>query len=90
MRREGGMKYGGSTYYSARYQNLKILQNTPWEEMQFFNLEADPYEKSPLTKNGVPEYQKLFRQLTEHISFSGAVPWKSQAQVKNLTITPTN
>ncbi len=87
MRREGGMNYGGSIYYSARYQNYKILQNTPWEEMQFFNLEADPYEKSPLPKNGVPEYQKLFRQLTEHISSSGAVPWKSQAQVKNLTIT---
>lgn len=87
MRREGGMQYGGSIYYSVRYKNYKILQNTPWEEMQFFNLEADPFEKNPLSKNGVPEYQKLFSQLTKHVSISGAVPWKSPAQVKKLKIT---
>ncbi len=84
MRREGGMQYGGQVYYSARYRNLKILQNTPWEEMQFFDVGQDPYETHALTKNGNREYQKIFRQLTWHIGLTGSVPWKSPAQASRL------
>jgi arylsulfatase A-like enzyme len=84
MRREGGMLYGGQVYYAARNRQLKILQNTPWEEMQYFDLSQDPYEANALTKNGNSDYQKLFKQLTWHISLSGAVPWKSPAQAARL------
>ena len=83
MRREGG-NYGGSIYYSARSGNNKILQNTPWEPIQFFNLREDPYETNPLSQKSA-EYQHLFKQLTEHVSRSGCVPWKSRNQVIKLT-----
>jgi arylsulfatase A-like enzyme len=87
MRREGGMQYGGQIYYSALSRQYKIVQNTPWEEMQFFNLSDDPYEKHPLNKKGDKEYQQLFKKLTWHISLSGAVPWRSPSQVKELMLT---
>ena len=84
MRREGGIQYGGQVYYSARSGPWKILQNTPWEEMQYFNLEKDPYEKAPLQKQGDQVYARLFRNLTAHIGLSGVVPWKSPAQAERL------
>jgi hypothetical protein len=52
--------------------------------MQYFDLSQDPYEANALTKNGNSDYQKLFKQLTWHISLSGAVPWKSPAQAARL------
>jgi arylsulfatase A-like enzyme len=76
VRREGNPKYGGMAYYAARSGDYKILQNTPWEPMQFFNLKEDPYEKHPLEKAGNKEYEELFRLLTRHIRLSGAIPWQ--------------
>ncbi|MEI7502258.1 MAG: sulfatase-like hydrolase/transferase [Paludibacter sp.] len=76
MRREGKLKYGGLCYYSARYKQFKIVQNTPWEPMQIFDLSTDPYEMNPIDKNENHNYEQLFTQLTNHISSSGAVPWQ--------------
>jgi arylsulfatase A-like enzyme len=77
VRREGNMKYGGMAYYASRSADYKIVQNTPWEPMQFFNLKEDPYETKPLEKTG-KEYETLFRQLMEHIRLSGVVPWEKE------------
>lgn len=87
MRREGGLPYGGQIYYAARSGPYKIVQNSPWEEMQFFNLDSDPYEKQSLKKKDDAAYRQLFTALTRHISLSGAVPWKSPAQAKKLITT---
>jgi arylsulfatase A-like enzyme len=85
MRREGGPQYGGQIYFSARNQQFKIVQNTPWEEMQYFNLSNDPYEVHPLKKMEDQEYNQLFKKLSLHISLSGAIPWKSPLQARKLT-----
>lgn len=77
VRREGNLKYGGLAYYAARSGDLKILQNTPWEPMQFFNLENDPFEMHPMETEGNREYESLLIQLTRHIRLAGAVPWQS-------------
>ncbi len=74
MRREGG-KYGGLCYYAERVGKYKLVQNTPFEEMQMFDIEADPYELRPLDKN-LKEFQQLFNSLTQHIRKSGAVRWQ--------------
>lgn len=79
VRREGNLKYGGMAYYAARTGDHKILQNTPWEPMQFFNLKDDPYEKEPLKTAGNKVYEELFRQLMRHIQLSGAIPWQRKA-----------
>jgi arylsulfatase A-like enzyme len=76
VRREGSLNYGGLAYYAARFRQLKILQNTPWESIQYFDISNDPYEKRPLEKNGDKNYEQLFMNLTEHIRKAGAVPWE--------------
>ena len=78
VRREGNMSYGGMAYYAARRGSYKILQNTPWEPVQFFDLASDPVEQEPLdaSKNFSGIYRQLFISQMEHIRLSGAVPWQ--------------
>ena len=79
VRREGNIRYQGRAYYSARYGNFKLLQNTPWEPYQFFDLSKDPKEENPISNPSDDEtYKQLFRGLMEHIRVSGMVPWQSE------------
>jgi len=66
VRREGG-GYGGRAY--------KLLQNSPFESLQLYNLKDDPQEQHPLDKKH-RMYQKLFTALRNHIIEAGAVPWQ--------------
>ncbi len=75
VRREGGV-YGGQAYHAARYLDHKILQNTPFEPIQYFNLGADELEKNPLDPSEDEIYEKLRSQLQDHIRKSGSVPWQ--------------
>ena len=74
VRREGG-HYGGRAYYAARYGDFKLVQNSPFEPMQLYNLKDDPQEKSPLNRRH-KMYQRLFAALRNHIIEAGAVPWQ--------------
>ena len=74
VRREGG-GYGGQAYYAARYGDYKLVQNSPFEPLQLFNLKNDPQEQHPLGKKH-RMYQKLFTALRNHILKAGAVPWQ--------------
>ena len=78
VRREGNLRYGGMAYYAARLGKYKILQNTPWEPIQFFDITADPVEQKPLdtTKDFRDIYRQLFQSQMEHIRQAGAVPWQ--------------
>lgn len=75
MRREG-VKYGGQAYYAARYGDFKILQNTPYEPIQFFNIKNDEYEENPLNSSKIKIYKELRLELQEHIRKAGAIPWQ--------------
>jgi arylsulfatase A-like enzyme len=70
VRREGG-RYGGQAYYAARKGPYKILQNSPYEPYQLFNLEDDPFEQSPLDTN-LPVFNELRNHLSQHIRRAGA------------------
>jgi len=74
VRREGGSKYGGRAYYAARKGQWKLLQNTPFEPMQLFDLENDPGEQRPLPTSH-KMYRELFQALQNHINRASAVPW---------------
>jgi len=52
-----------------------LLQNTPFEPYQLFNLNEDPGEAHPLSDKS-EMYQKLFNELRNHIIEAGAVPWE--------------
>ena len=74
VRREGG-NYGGRAWYAARYDDFKLLQKSPFEPLQLYNLKDDPQEQIPLDRKR-PMYNKLFDALRNHIIEAGAVPWQ--------------
>jgi arylsulfatase A-like enzyme len=75
VRREGGGKYAGRAYYTARYGDYKLLQNSPFEPMELYNLKDDPKEQKPLG-NRHKMYRQLFNALRDHIIEAGAVSWQ--------------
>jgi arylsulfatase A-like enzyme len=77
VRREGNI-FGGQAYYAARRGDYKILQNTPYEPIQFFNVGEDPYEQVPLETVESEIYQSLRSALQEHIQETGRIPWQKQ------------
>jgi arylsulfatase A-like enzyme len=74
VRREGG-NYGGRAWYAARFGDFKLVQNSPFEPLQLYNLKDDPKERNPLDRKH-PMYNKLFSALRNHIIEAGAVPWE--------------
>ncbi|QGY44082.1 sulfatase-like hydrolase/transferase [Maribellus comscasis] len=76
MRREGG-KYAGMCYYAIRQGSFKLLQNTPFEPLELFNLGTDPAEKSTLNEN-TEKFNELRYNLSQHIRESGNIPWQKQ------------
>ena len=77
VRREGHV-FGGQAYYAARSGDYKILQNTPYEGIQFFNVGEDPYEEIPLETGESEIYKSLRSALQEHIQETGRIPWQKQ------------
>lgn len=76
MRREGG-QYGGLCYYAMRKGNYKLLQNTPYEPLQLFDIAADPLEKTPLPA-GNATFSEMKYELSQHIRRSGSIPWQKK------------
>jgi arylsulfatase A-like enzyme len=74
VRREGGPRYGGRAYYAVRRGQWKLLQNTPFEPMQLFDLNADPGEQHPLPATH-KMYRELYQALQNHINRASGVPW---------------
>ena len=77
VRREG-WHYGGQAYYAARYKDYKILQNSAYEPLQFFDVAADMLEEAPIPSENNDDFKELRMMLQEHIRKSGAVPWQKQ------------
>src|SRR5690625_5629712 len=56
-RREGGIRYGGLTIQAVRLGDWKLLQNSPFEARELYNLSEDPKEQN----NVIDEYQHIAR-----------------------------
>jgi len=74
VRREGG-RHGGRAYRAVRHGDHKLVQNSPFEPYELFDLGEDPLEEHPLPRSH-KAYRRLFSALREHVNRSGAVPWQ--------------
>jgi len=75
-RREGGTKYGGQAIYAIRKGDWKLLQNSPYQEYELYNLKEDPLEQKNRIDIEIDKYQELNAILMEHIQKGGQVPWQ--------------
>ena len=75
VRREGGATgYMGRAYYAIRRGPWKLQQSSPFEPMQLFNLEKDPFETVPVDNRQIAA--DLGARLMMHIQKAGEVPWQ--------------
>lgn len=76
VRREGGSKYGGKAYHALRLGDWKLLQNSPFQPMELYNLKEDPYEENNIIAENNEVFQKLNAYLMSHIQEGGKTPWQ--------------
>ena len=77
VRREGGRLHQGQDYYAVRQGHWKLLQNSPFEPFQLYNLREDPLEKHDLAVQDPGRVSRLSRALRLRIQKAGAVPWQA-------------
>jgi len=76
VRREGGQLYQGQDYYAVRHGPWKLLQNTPFENYQLFNLDDDPLESSDVSDSHRSIVKDLTEKLRHHVQVAAKVPWQ--------------
>ncbi len=76
VRKEGGTLYGGQNIYAMRKGEWKLLQNSPYEPYELYNLAEDPLEQKNLMQSEPEKYRELNMLLMEHIQKGGKVPWQ--------------
>ena len=75
-RREGGLRYGGKTIEAVIDGPWKLLQNSPWEPLELYNIDEDPAEQNNLFDRQRPVVNRLNAALRLQLQRGGAVPWQ--------------
>jgi arylsulfatase A-like enzyme len=77
VRREGGAAYGGKTIEALLKGEWKLVQDSPFQPLELYDLKSDPQE----TKNVIREQPAVARELSvalrKHIQNGGKVAWQS-------------
>lgn len=74
-RREGGLRYGGKTIEAIIHNDWKLLQNSPFQDLELYNIQDDPFEQNDLSESQPAKVAELNRMLRFYIQQGGAVPW---------------
>jgi arylsulfatase A-like enzyme len=75
-RREGGNRYMGKTIWAVRRGDWKLLQNSPMEPFELYNLAEDPREQNDLADEESETFNELAEALRRHMQRGGSVPWQ--------------
>ena len=74
--RDGGARMGGQTIQAVISGNWKLLQNSPYQPYELYNLSTDPFEQHNVADAAVKKFQELQIEMVKHIKLGGSVPWQ--------------
>jgi arylsulfatase A-like enzyme len=80
VRREGGSAYGGKTIDAFRRDDWKLLQDSPFQPLELYDLKSDPQETTDLAAKNRKIFNELAAALRQQIQRAGAVPWQAPNQ----------
>lgn len=75
IRREGGFGYGGKCIDALRQGPWKLLQNSPFQPRELYNLDQDPLEQTDLITKHPEVAARLTAAMRLQIQRAGAIPW---------------
>ncbi len=76
VRREGNANYGGKTIEALIDGPWKILQDSPWNPLELYNLNEDPSESSNASKTSPETFRSMSAKLRRMIQYGGQIPWQ--------------
>ncbi len=76
VRREGNPRYRGRDYYAVRRGDWKLLQNSPFQPYELYNLSTDSLETHNLADENKAKLEELYRVLMAHLQKAATVPWQ--------------
>ena len=75
-RREGGGRYQGKTIDAVIRGEWKLLQNSPFEPLELYNLKNDPAEATNLARKHGGKFNELSKALRAQLQRGGKIPWQ--------------
>lgn len=78
VRREGGNAYGGKTIEAYRRGDWKLVQDSPFDPLELYNLNSDPRETTDVSKKERPLFNQLSAALRKQIQRGGQTPWQRE------------
>ena len=75
-RREGGLNYGGKAYHALRKGDWKLLQNSPYQPLELYNLKMDPAESRDMAQTEPEILKEMNGLLMKYIQEGGKTPWQ--------------
>ena len=76
VRREGGAAYGGKTIEALIRGNWKLIQDSPFQPLELYNLAIDPIESENLVSTEKEQFQTLSAALRKRIQDGGKTAWQ--------------
>lgn len=80
VRREGGPAYGGKTIEALIQGDWKLIQNSPFEPLELYNLKMDPKETQNLASEQKQVFKEMSASLRKQIQIGGQVAWQKPEQ----------
>ena len=75
-RREGGNRYQGKTIDAVIRGEWKLLQNSPFEPLELYNLKRDPKEENNMARKAPKIFNELSTALRAQLQRGGKIPWQ--------------
>ena len=76
VRREGGPAYGGKSIEALIRGDWKLIQDSPFQPLELYNLKSDPRETTNVAAQEKKVFQELSTALRRRIQQGGQVRWQ--------------
>lgn len=79
-RRDGDVQFGGQTIQMVISDNWKLVQNSPYQFYELYNLKTDTLEQVNLINSEPDRHKKLIELMIKHIQKGGSTPWQAPSK----------